>query len=789
MKYAFAGSRKALKWTNGEITWEKLRERFQHPVRTMETMAEYRAMTTAQKTEVKDVGGFVGGHLKNGLRKKDAVLCRSMATVDLDFCPADVWETKLSVLPFKLMCHSTHKHTPENPRLRVVLCFKREVTALEYEAIVRMLASEIGIDMFDPVSFMVHQLMFLPSYSADGEYFFREKDGIELDPDEYLAKYTNWQDSSTWPRTSNESKVVNHGTGKLADPRTKKGIVGAFCRAYPMSQAIEEFLSEEYEPTESPNRYHYKPADSAGGVIVYDDLFSISFHVSDPAFGRVFNAFDLIRVHRFRNLDEDYPEDTPFNQLPSYKAMKELAEKCYRVKAMLLEEKRAEAQSDFDVPAEKTSQKAEKDWKDRLVWDETELEPSLFNARLILVNDPKLKGIMFNELADNLEITGKVPWKHSAKFWRDADDAQLICYLADAYGVTFTDRILGIAVTKVTDDRSYHPIKQYFNGLPVWDRNQRAETMVIDYLGADNTPYVRAVTRKFLCAAYIRVYYPGIKFDYMPVFNGPQGIGKSTLIAKLGMKWFSDCLTLFDMNDKSAAEKLQGYWIHEISELAGMKKADINKVKSFISRCDDQYRAAFGKRVTPHPRQSVFIGTTNSENGYLRDVTGNRRFWNIRVTGNSKYKPWDLTQEVIDQIWAEVKVMVEAGETLYLPKELEMYAEEEQRRAMEQDDREGLLVEYLDMLLPDNWSSMDLHERRAYILDLDDPTRPKGTIQRAEVSNLEIWCECFGKRPEDIQSKDSYAISAMMVRLKGWEKSTGSKRIPFYGKQRFYRRK
>ena len=232
----------------------------------METMAEYRAMTTAQKTEVKDVGGFVGGHLKNGLRKKDAVLCRSMATVDLDFCPADVWETKLSILPFKLMCHSTHKHTPENPRLRVVLCFKREVTALEYEAIVRMLASEIGIDMFDPVSFMVHQLMFLPSYSADGEYFFREKEGIELDPDEYLAKYTNWQDSSTWPRTSNESKVVNHGTGKLADPRTKKGIVGAFCRAFPMSQAIEEFLSEEYEPTESPNRYHYKPADSIGGI-------------------------------------------------------------------------------------------------------------------------------------------------------------------------------------------------------------------------------------------------------------------------------------------------------------------------------------------------------------------------------------------------------------------------------------------------------------------------------------------------------------------------------------------
>ena len=788
MKYAFANSRKALKWTNGEITWEELGSRLRNPVRTLETMAEYRKMTPAQRTETKDVGGFVGGHLKNGIRKREMVICRDTATIDLDLCRADVWEVKISNLPFRLYCHSTHKHTPEQPRLRVVIAFTRPVTPQEYEAIVRMLASEIGIEMFDPVSFQVHQLMFFPSCSADGEFFFREKEGIDLDPDEYLAKYENWQDSSTWPRTPSETKVVNHGTGKLGDPRTKPGIIGAFCRAYPISSVIEEHLSDVYEPTDAPNRYHYKPADSIGGVIVYDDLFSYSFHVSDPASQKALNAFDLMRIHKFRQLDEDYPEDTPVNQHPSYRAMKAFAEKCYRVKALLLEEKRAEAQSDFAVPVE-SSEGTDDSWKNKLVWDETEIEPSLFNARLILVNDPNLKGIVFNELADNLEIKGTVPWKHPGKFWRDSDDAQLICYLADAYGVTFTDRILGIAVTKVADDRSYHPVKIYFEGLRPWDGIRRVETFFIDYLGAEDTPYTRAVTRKILCAAYTRICHPGIKFDYMVVFNGPQGIGKSTIIAKLGMKWFSDSLTLFDMNDKTAAEKLQGCWIFEISELAGVKKADNNKVKSFVSRCDDQYRAAFGKRVTPHPRQCVFFGTTNSENGYLRDVTGNRRFWNIRVTGNSKFKPWDLSQDDIDQIWAEVKVMVETGETLYLPKELEVYAEEEQRKAMEQDDREGLLLEYLDMLLPPNWDVMDTHERRAYILDQDDPTRPTGTVRRTEVSNLEIWCECFGKRAEDIQSKDSYAISAMMVRMKDWEKSTGSKRIPIYGKQRFYRRK
>ena len=524
MKYAFANSRKALRWTNGDITWEELGKRLCHPVRTLESMADYRRMTPAQRTETKDVGGFVGGHLKKGLRKKDAVICRSMITFDLDSCQADVWKTKLSVLPFRLFCHSTHKHTPEQPRLRVVIALAREVTAQQYEAIVRMLASEIGIEMFDPVSFQVHQLMFLPSCSADGEFFFREKDGIDLDPDEYLARYENWQDSSTWPRTPSEAKVVNHGTGRLGDPRTKPGIVGAFCRAYPISLVMEEHMADVYEPTDVPNRYHYKPADSIGGVIVYDDLFSYSFHVTDPTCQKALNAFDLVRVHRFRHLDEDYPEDTPVNQLPSYRAMKAFAEKCYRVKALLLEEKRAEAQSDFSVPVE-SSEKSDDSWKDKLVWDETELEPSLFNARLILVNDPNLKGIVFNELADNLEIKGNVPWKHPGKFWRDTDDAQLICYLTDAYGVTFSDRILGIAVTKVADDRSYHPVKIYLEGLPPWNGIRRVETFFIDYLGAEDTPYTRAVTRKILCAAYIRIYHPGIKFDYMVVFNGPQGIG------------------------------------------------------------------------------------------------------------------------------------------------------------------------------------------------------------------------------------------------------------------------
>ena len=216
---------------------------------------------------------------------------------------------------------------------------------------------------------------------------------------------------------------------------------------------------------------------------------------------------------------------------------------------------------------------------------------------------------------------------------------------------------------------------------------------------------------------------------------------------------------------------------------------DLEKVKAFVSRQDDKYRASFGRRVTPHQRQCVFFGTTNSENGYLRDITGNRRFWNVKVTGEGKYKPWDLTPEIIQQIWAEIAVLAQAGEKLYLPANLEDFAKQEQRVAMEQDDREGLVAEYLDMLLPDNWNDMDIYQRRDYVRETSDPTRPAGKRVRGEVSNMEIWCECFGRPKEDMKPSDSYAISSIMAHIEGWSKTGKYARLPIYGKQRVYRRK
>ena len=607
MKIAYGNSRMEKRWKNNEISWDDFCKRVSTTQTTTETVEEYRKMTKPQQDAVKDVGGFVGGHLRGGRRKTGTVLCRSMLTLDMDHGTPDILD-ELSLFHSHEMCvYSTHKHTPEAPRLRLIFPLKRDVSEEEYPALARKVAQEIGMDLFDDTTYQPHRHMYWPSTSSNGEYVFRVMDGDILDPDAYLGLYDDWRDVSTWPVSSRESEAVKKAAKQQADPLAKTGAVGAFCRTYPIREAIEKFLPDVYAPSAMEGRYDYIPADSSAGVIIIDEKFAYSFHATDPACGQLLNAFDAVRVHKF-------PDDDPKK---SYNAMAEFAVADERVKLRIFEEKRQAAAEDFD--------EADPDaWKKQLQYEKKsmELKNNLHNLMLILENDENLKGIVFNQLADGMEIRGKVPWPHPAKFWRDADDAQLICYVDAAYG-TFSARNYDIAVTKAVDDRSYHPIREFFETLPDWDGVERADTLLIDYLGAEDTPYVRAVTRKELCAAYCRVYHPGIKFDSMIVLNGDQGIGKSTLIAKLGGEWYSDSLNLSDMNDKTAAEKLQGYWIMEIGELAGMRKADLDKVKAFISRQDDKYRASFGRRVTPHPRQCVFFGTTNSQNGYLRDITGN----------------------------------------------------------------------------------------------------------------------------------------------------------------------
>lgn len=773
MKIAVGNSRMDKKWINRDITWEDLCKKVSVTQRTTETVEEYRKLKKGMQDSIKDVGGFVGGHLRQGRRKNGMVLCRSMLTLDMDYGKPDIWDEIAMLHDFKCCVYSTHKHTPEAPRLRLIIPLSREVTEEEYPAVARMVAKEIGIDLFDDTTYEACRLMYWPSTSVNGDFFFDSKDGPELDPDAYLSLYDDWTDASTWPVSSRQSEAVRRSISQQADPLTKPGVVGAFCRAYTIEEAIDTFLTDVYAPSAMNGRYDYIPADSSAGVVIYDGKFAYSHHATDPVCGRLLNAFDLVRLHRFRDLDENSPLDTPVGKLPSFKAMTDFALADEKVKTVFAEERQAQASSEF----------ADEDWQTRLELDKAgNIKNTLRNLTLILENDPMLKPLVFNQLLDGMEIKGEVPWKHPSKFWRDADDAQLISYVDTHYG-TFSARNYDIAVMKVTDDRSYHPIRAFIEDLPEWDGVERVDTLLIDYLGASDTAYVRAVTRKTLCAAISRVLRPGCKFDSMLVLNGPQGVGKSTLIAKLAGEWFSDSLNLGDTKDKTAAEKLQGYWILEIGELAGLKKAEVETLRSFLSRQNDIYRASFGKRATPHLRQCVFFGTTNAESGYLRDTTGNRRFWPVKTPGGAAKHSWQLTNEEIQQIWAEALVYVKRGEKLYLDADMETLAKTEQREAMESDEREGLVRVYLDTLLPADWDSMDTFERRNFLNGTEFGEQQRtGTVKRTSVSNMEIWCECFSKERANLRRADSNELTSILSRL-GWKRADNKVRIPLYGPQ------
>ena len=407
----------------------------------------------------------------------------------------------------------------------------------------------------------------------------------------------------------------------------------------------------------------------------------------------------------------------------------------------MISERAQSAAEDFDDDfVEEMQKEADKEWLKKLTVSKQGVEKTVHNAVLILQNDPKLSGIRFDVLANSVEIQdGKpVPWRKDCGKWTNSDDDQLYIYLGRRYA-EFPQRTIDASLTSVSHARSFHPIKEYFESLPEWDGTKRAEFLFIDYLGADDNVYVREATALWLRAAIARIYIPGCKFDYVPVISGPAGIGKSTMMSKIGVKWFSDSLTFEDMKDKTAAEKLQGVWIHEISELKGMRKMDVETIKAFISRQNDLYRPAYGKRAEEHPRSCVFIGTSNDGN-YLKDVTGNRRFWPITVTGAGLMSPWDLTDDDVNQIWAEVyATFKEIGrKNLYLGKEATKLAVAAQEAALETDEREGLVSAYLDVLLPEDWNDRSIPDRKAFFDEFNGECQEAGSVERDGISIAEI---------------------------------------------------
>lgn len=783
-------SKKETHWKNKNMLYSALVEKLSNTTRTPETYAEFKKMPKTERDRIKDVGGFVGGSLKNGRRKAENVANRTLLTLDLDYVNGDIWSSVELLYDFACVMYSTHTHAPDNQRLRLVIPLSRPVLPDEYQAIARLVADDLGIDQFDDTTYEPSRLMYWPSTSSDGEYIFKVQDEPWLNPDDVLARYTfGWQDVSYWPESSRARAKLNSALKKQEDPLEKKGIIGAFCRTYSIIEAIAEFLNEVYIPGADETRYTYAEGSTTGGVVVYEDKFSYSHHGTDPASGILCNAFDLVRIHKFGHLDEDAKEDTPANRLPSFSKMSEFASEDKKVMQTIGKERMEKAQEDFG--AVEDEEKLNTEWLQELTYTEQgKLRSTISNFSLIIENEPLLKGkIAYNEFSNRAVVLSKLPWrsKDNKSDWNDTDDSGLREFIEKYYGISSTAKCAD-ALALSFERHSFHPVKEYLDNL-IWDGEERINTLFIDYLGAEDNSYVRTVTRKILVAAVARVFVPGIKFDNMPVLSGPQGLGKSTIIRKLGREWYSDSLTT--VSGKEAYEQLQGVWILEMGEMMATKKADIEATKHFLSKTEDIYRVAYGRRTSRFPRQCVFIGTTNDRE-FLRDKTGNRRFWpvDVGVIPHKKSVFKDLTDYEIDQIWAEAVELWKGGEPLYLNSEEEKEAQKQQDSHSEESAKAGLIQEYLDKPITADWYNLGLAEKRNYIHGGDFGDLPEGNIRRDKTCVMEIWCELFNGDPKQLTPMQSREINDILKSLEGWVRCDNPLSFgKIYGKQRAYSRK
>lgn len=776
-------SRSARSWMSKKMTWSTLASKLAEPTVTNETAAEYAKMSKADQGQKKDVGGFVGGYIPgNGRRIRGAVNERYLITLDADNPGEDfVVDLDMELGGMEYVLYSTHSHTADNPRYRVIIPVDRPMTPDEYQAVSRRIADNIGIEFFDPSTHQAERLMYWPSCPKDVEYVYQHSEGSLVSVDAYLSTYRDWRDTSLWPTSEKESQIRLDAAKKQGNPLEKKGLIGAFCRCYSITEAIHKFLPEVYEPTAVEDRYTYVAGSSVGGLVIYDnDTFAYSNHATDPISGKLVNAFDLVRIHLFG--DKDPADETNVTKLPSYQDMIDFVNEDGAAPILLDKERMADMDfEDITDDEEGLRAKLKRDRKGNP-------ESDVFNCLLVLKQDPALKGkIRLDEFAHRLVVIDDLPWrgKDETPYWTDTDDACLRNYFATKYLIKGKG-IIDDALQEVTQDNKFHPVREYLRGLS-WDGECRLDALFIDYIGAEDTEYIRAVTRKWMCGAVARVMDPGVKFDTAIVLYGSQGLGKSLILERLGRKWFNN--SLVDIKTKDALEQIQGSWIVELAELAPTYKNDNEIVKAFISRTSDRFRSPYGRRTEEYPRQCVFAGSTNNLM-FLKDRTGNRRFWPITGDKDRKTKnAWDITQDDIDQLWAEAYYYWANGESLVLEGDLEEEALRIQLSHTEGGELVGLIEEYLEMLLPENWESLDIFDRRDYIRNYGDDDHC-GSVQRERVCALEIWCEVMEGDRKNLQNAKAREIIDILQSIKGWSpysKSVGKMRFgKMYGVQRAF---
>jgi len=750
-----APKRNSYHWTATTVSWEDACAWVDSPADKKEAggylFGRLRETTVQHKEQPKPCGPRLH-------RRKDAIVSRSAITLDADSPDRDFLD-KVEALPYAAFWHTTFSSSPDDPHYRLVILTDREMAPDEYIVACRAVMQQLGEHQFDPSTDQPERFMFLPAAQRAEWYESGVLSGEPAVVDDLLTDFNPDLSLLPMPTPSRNKR----------DPYTIDGVIGAFNTAY---QDDWDTLIHEYElPYErvTEDRFQLVGALSQAGMgpIAGADGFVYSHHVNDPAYGQTCSAFDLVRLHRFGHLDEDAKPGTPVNKLPSHAAMSELAVQDNRAIATMVG-----ATFDDELDANAWKLKLRRAPRSGKVLDH------ISNWDLIRDNDLAFRVLFYNELSLSPEAEGDLPWRtvtDDTRIITNNDRWEFVHHIEREYDFRPSRDYVAGKVESTALRRRRNPILDYLEKL-IWDGKSRIEECLPGVIPND---YTRLVARKVLVAAVARIYQPGCKWDHTLVLVGNEGLGKTWWIERIARGYAS---TLGRIDDKDTLLAMQRSWIVMADESHSLKKADQEAQKEFLTRTHDMYRMPYDRETLIHPRHCVIWSTTNDET-FLRRQQGNRRFLTVHCTERVDFDR--MTDEYVDQLWAEAVYLYKAGESLYLDVSQSAAAVAERERFVEEDTLAGVIQEFVDTLVPDDWWSRTPEARAHWISDRDPEFDPPGTLVIDRVCSRQIWVEALGRRKGDARRADLLDITNALKKLPGWRAIDSSNRVrlPGYGPQ------
>lgn len=838
---------------NVVMTWGELLEKLSKPFADKLTLAQFKDLPKdKQNTRKASNGYFIGGQMKKGIRDKQNEQERQLLTFDIDQGTPEILkalrEGTTGLGKCEYYVHSTRSHGDGNIKLRVIVPLAKLLPKDMYQAASRVGAWNIDCHMVsvDQVSFVPGQVMYWPAHCADVKPIGFHHKGRILDAKDMLDDWAGsdaWKDLKILPLSVRERNRLRENSDKVAqNPLEKRGIVGAFCREVgDVHEAISRYLSHVYEPSEYgpdgvPTRYTFLDGTSSNGVVVLDDGQHIrSYHGSDPASDMNLNAWDLVRIHLFGNLDtsrEKEVEDA--RQFKSFKAMEqfllddvevmaELRDSNYGLSeddvddsfeaddAPVVNGKISEVTSDDSLVEEDDDDLTTEDWRDSLDMNEKgTIKPTLRNILLILRNAATFKGrLAYNAFthadclvrplrSKSLKIDFRIP---AGKAYQPIEDIHVIAvrHVLEAprgpkktgWGLRVPQRDLEQAVATVCRESTFHPVRDYLEAL-VWDGKSRIDSLWVRLCHTPDTAYYRQTSRNFLTAAVARICSPGTKFDFMPVLIGLTGIRKSTAVRALGSPaWSTESEGHFD-NKQKFVEASLGFWVIEHGEMTHFRRAaDEEGIKFMLSGTSDSVRLSYRRNSETFDRQFVIVGTTEDTH-FLRSF--HRRIWPIPCGKTTLDIEWLEANR--DQLFAEAvahyRDISRKGHNGILPLDLrgaanaEFMAMQPDHLMPDADDaKAGMIQDWLDIPVPVSMArpGSDRDDAVDAMFGEDDDL-----VMRDLTCACELYEKALGNDLTKYSQRDAQAMGKVMKLLEGNWESAPYARCGKYGRQRTYRR-